>query len=165
MRVDIDLLKREIAALLIEHPELNNDIDALDMSLSSETNLDEVLNELARRYKDATCFAKALAAEIKDSNERKTRFELQAMAVKRLAAAALNAAGVRKRAVPLATFYTSDAPPKLIGDVDPKELPARFQRVSVEANKTEIKMAIEAGETIDGYMLSAGEPIMNVRVK
>lgn len=165
MNVDPDIVRREIANLLHEYPELNDDVEALDLALSSETTLDETLDELARRYKGAAAFVKALAAEIEETKARKTRFELQGEAAKRIAFALLAAAGVQKRAVPLATFYTSKGQQKVIGDADPETLPERFQRRTIEPNRTEIKKALEAGEVVDGYVLSNAEPVHNIRTK
>ena len=39
---------------------------------------------------------------------------------------------------------------EVIVDADPKDLADRFQRVKIEANKTAIKVAIEAGEEVEG---------------
>lgn len=54
--------------------------------------------------------------------------------------------------------------PRVVVRIDASELPADYQRVRVEADKTALKTALKAGETVDGVELETTEHI-RIRVK
>jgi len=52
---------------------------------------------------------------------------------------------------------------KLLGDADPASLPVQFTKIKVEVDRSQIKRALEAGETVEGFSLSNAQPALQIR--
>lgn len=75
----------------------------------------------------------------------------------------LNEVGVRSMPLPEATITVKAGVRALVGDADVANLPEQFVRVKREPNRSAIKAAIEAGQTVPGFSLSNAAPSLQVR--
>ena len=71
-----------------------------------------------------------------------------------------------ERSAPAGAFKIGrqKSPPRVLVLIDPSELPAEFQRVTVEADKTALKAAIKENGGIDGVALEESEHV-RIRVR
>jgi hypothetical protein len=75
---------------------------------------------------------------------------------------ALMAAGMQK--LKTARYTISVAKPRMSVDVTSVgDLPAQYTTITVTAKKAEIKKALDAGESVPGATLKAGEPSLVIR--
>lgn len=73
--------------------------------------------------------------------------------------------GLKSMPLPEATLSVVAGRVSVIGDGDPEILPDSLVRVKREANRSAIKAALEAGETVEGFSLSNNPPTLAVRVR
>lgn len=165
MRLDPFVVRQQIANLKVSHPDLVEDDEAWALSLESETELDEMLTRIVRRIEDA----KALALGTKDRYEelkaRKERFEARVEALRGLAFKLMEAANVRSRELPEATLSLRNGQPQIVGDADPATLPDDLCKISRTPDRTAIKDALKAGQTVPGFNLSNSQPSLSIRIK
>lgn len=161
----IDLVRQEIANLGFRFPQLVEDADAWAISIESETSTFDVLRQIERRRQEAAAFAGGLASNIAELELRKERFVEREKAMRSLAYRIMEIADLRKAEFAEATYSIRAGQQKLIGDADPKAMPAKYCRVKYELDKEKIKEALKAGEAVTGFELSNAEPSLSIRTK
>lgn len=72
--------------------------------------------------------------------------------------------GVKSMPLPEGTLSIVAGREKVMGDPDADALPDTLVRIKREPDKTAIKAALEAGETVAGYTLSNGGQTLQVKV-
>lgn len=159
------VVKREIDLLRLAHPELVEDEDAWTISVESETKLVDVLRQIERRRQEAASLAGAIAENIAALEERQKRFERREQAMRKLGFNLMQTADVRKMEMPEATYSIRNGQQKLLGDANPADLPGIYTRTKIELDKTKIKEALQAGQSVDGFNLSNAEPSLSIRTK
>lgn len=73
--------------------------------------------------------------------------------------------GLKSMPLPEATLSVVAGRVSVVGDADPEKLPDQFVRVKREANRSAIKAALEAGQSVEGFSLSNNPPSIMVRVR
>lgn len=164
-RVRLDLIRQEIANLGHRFPQLVEDADAWAISIESETSTFDVLRQIERRRQEAAAMAGALASNIAEIEVRQARFVEREKAMRSLAFRIMEIADLRKAEFPEATYSVRAGQQKVIGDADPRTMPAKYCRVKYELDKEKIKEALKAGQTVTGFELSNAEPSLSIRTK
>ncbi len=152
-----------IAAILADYPELNDDESLrLDM-LEAETNLFEVLTRLLNVEREAASMQAAIKARMDDMSARAARQAKTQAAMRALMLRLMQAAG--QSSIKLIEATVSVRPGKESVEItDEAALPARFLKVVKSPDKKAIKEVLDAGKKVKGAALKAGEPALMVRV-
>jgi hypothetical protein len=77
----------------------------------------------------------------------------------------LSEMGLKSMPLPEATLSVVAGRTAVVGEGDAETLPDKFVRVKREPNRSAIKLALEAGERVDGFSLSNNPPTLMVRVR
>lgn len=126
--------------------------------------IDDVLARLLRTMDEAKANEKAAEARIDALLLRRDRYRRQSEEYRRTVFAILEALGVRKwRNAEFSVSVADGRPSVVITDAD--ALPSQFVRTKVEPDKAALKDALEAGEVIDGAMLSNSLPTLRVSTR
>lgn len=164
MRIDPAFVEQQIASLIREYPELEDDEQLRADMVEGSTDCDEMLTAIEKRRQEAAAMAGAVATQIDDLDIRQRRFEAREKAMRTFAHRILDAAGLKKRELPIATFSVRAGTPRVV-IVNEEWLPDEFVRVKREPDKTAIKASLVIGMAVPGAALSNGEPTLSVRVK
>ena len=161
---DAEFVKTAMRSILAKYPEIEFDLDLrLDM-LEGETDLYSIVSKAVSERAEASTFASAIKERETDLASRRARYEQRADAFKSLIKDLTNVAQVDKITLPEATISTLKGRASVeVDDID--ALPQGFFKVEKKADKTAIKAAIDAGETIPGAGIIVGEPSITIRVK
>lgn len=73
--------------------------------------------------------------------------------------------GLKSMPLPEGTLSVVAGRTAVVGEGNPEALPDKFVRVKRAANRSAIKTALEAGETVEGFSLSNNPPTLMVRVR
>lgn len=117
---------------------------------------------VSRIVKEEAKAARAIAKEIEERADRKSA---KAESLDALVLQTLSDLGQKKLDAPDFSLSVVPGPSKVVGSPSPDALPDRFVRVKKEFNKTAIKAALEAGETVEGFTLSNGTPYLKANTK
>lgn len=161
---DASRVKFVINAILGQYPELADDETLRADSLEAETDMHKVISRALKERLEAASLAEATKTRITDLSDRKARFERKADAMKDLIKGLMDAADLDKMTLPEATLSVT-APRASVNVLDINELPQGYYAVERKADKTAIKKAIEAGETIPGAELQIGLSGLTIRTK
>jgi hypothetical protein len=160
-----DYIQQEIAALLIAHPELEEDEILRADSIEGETSAFEFLSKIIRMIGAAQSLTSGTADYIAELQERKARMERREAGLRSLIFKVMNTADLKKVELPEATLSIRAGQQKVV-IVNERELPTEFFRLPPpEPDKNLIKAALKSGETILGAVLSNAEPTLAIRVK
>ncbi len=162
LRIDADFATAQIGALIAAYPELQDDEQLLRDALEGETDFDRVMPKLLNQFLDRVAMKEATASQLSDLRERASRFDRNADALKLLMFRLLNAAGLSKLELPVATLSVRDGS-QSVSVIDEQMLPQGF--FTRTPDKTAIKKAILAGEGPPGAELVRGEPSLSIRTK
>jgi hypothetical protein len=165
MNLDPRVIRMQIQNLKITHPELMEDDDAWELSLESETDLDELLTKIIRRIEDTKALVIGTKDRFEELKTRKERFETRIDGLRTLLFKMMEAADLKKRELPEATLSMHSGQKQLIGDADPTTLPDDLCKISRSPDRTAIKDALKAGKTVPGYSLSNSQPTLSIRIK
>jgi hypothetical protein len=103
---DIEKARAEIRNLIHLYPELEqDDVLRADM-LEGETSLNDVIDSLLRRIKEAQTLSNAVTDEMGMLQERQTRFEMRALNLRKAIFHILEDAGLMKLERPRGTVST-----------------------------------------------------------
>ena len=155
-------LEREIELLLEQFPQLKDDQDLLADMLEGQTDFNEVIASLAKDIKMAKANAAGIKELTKELKERQARFEAKEEFCRSLILKLMEAAGVRKLTLPVATVNITNVSPSVV-IVDESAIPDVFMRIKKEPNKTAIKAALETGQAISGAVMSNGSTTVSIR--
>ena len=124
---------------------------------STLENVEDELEVKAENYaiimKELDAQAKAIKEEEDRLAQRRKSLESNSKWLKEQLEYAMNLQGKRKFKTNLFSFGVQNNPKSVKLDVDSSLLDERFQKITITADKTAIKKALEAGETIDGAEL------------
>lgn len=126
---------------------------------ASETDLNTRLMSMARVVRRKQAMADAMKAIIEEDKARMERHLKAVETIKKKIAWAYQESGQTKPLETAAvTISMRKGGKKVVGSADASSLPERFRRVKIEADKEEIKKALEANETVEGFSLANSEP-------
>jgi hypothetical protein len=163
-RIDPTFVLAQIELLRLRYPQIWDDDDTLGIGLEGETDLHEVLAIVVLRMRNAEALAIGDNVLINDLKERRDRFNDRYEAMRTLAFKLMDAAGVRKLELPIATLSIRAGVPRVI-ITDETLLPPDCVRIRTEPDRVAIKEQLMRGEPVAGAELSNSEPQLAVRVK
>ncbi len=161
---DAETVKTAIRAMFARFPELQDDEEFRADVLEGETDLHSIVAKAINERAEASTFAAAIKQRETDLAARRDRYEQKADAFKSLIKDLMETAQVDKITLPEATISTVKGRTS-VDVTDIEALPQGYFKVERKADKTAIKAAIEAGNTIPGAELTTGEPTISIRVK
>ena len=165
MRLDPAVVKQQIDNLRAAYPELVEDGDAWLLALESETELDRLLTAVVRQIEDAKALAAGSSERMTELQQRCERFKHRVESLRNVAFKMLDASGLPKIELPEATLSIRKGQPQLVGEVSADELPDSLCKVSRAVDRTKVKDALKAGQTVPGYELSNSPPSLSIRIK
>ena len=156
-------LKRE----LVEVYHLTDDDPALFDTLDGQAELADRLRDLLRYRRQKLADADALKTIIKEMQDRLARLQSSADGIGRAVAHCMLMADIKNLPAPDFTASVRYSKPPLSGadTLDADKLPDRFVRITRAVNRTAIRDALEAGETLEGVYLGNPQPTLTVRTK
>lgn len=161
--IDVQTVRQQIDRLLLQYPELADDLWLLADTLEGETELHSVLTRLVREHRDASTFADAIAAQERVLLERRRRFERREDAHRSLILSLMAAAQQQKIMLPEATLSVTNVAPKPIVD-DEALVPDALCRFKRSPDMSAIKEAMQAGD-VPGVHMDNGGVTLAIRTK
>lgn len=165
MRLDPHIIRMQIQNLKVLHPELMEDDEAWELSLESETDIDDLLTKIVRRIEDTKALVIGTKDRFEELKTRKERFETRIEGLRTLLFKMMEAADLKKRELPEATLSMRNGQQQLTGDADPTTLPDELCKISRDPDRAAIKDALKTGQTVPGYSLSNSQPTLSIRIK
>jgi hypothetical protein len=162
--LDLKYIQDEITALLLAHPELDEDEVLRRDSIEGETGAFEFLSEIVRKIGATAAIASGTADYIGELQERKQRLDRREYALRALIFKVMNTAEIKKVELPEATLSIRSGVPKVV-IVNEHELPIEFMRIKKEPDKSLIKAALVANQNVYGAVLSNSEAVLSIRTK
>lgn len=160
--MDTQQVKANIAALMSEYPELQDDEELHFDMLEGETDLNEIITRILSEKLEADAMADAVKSRMTDLQARKQRYEKKGQMMRGLIKSLMDTAQIDKMTLPEASLSIRQSPVS-VDVTDLEALPQGFFKVERKADKTAIKTAIKAGEEIPGAELVEGSPTLSVR--
>lgn len=164
LHADASRVRFVVTAILQQYPELAEDETLRADSLEAETDLHKVISRALKERIEANSMAEAIKGVIGDMSARKGRFERKADAMKDLIKGLMDVADLDKLTLPEATLSVT-SPRLSVNVTDVNELPQGFYAVERKADKTAIKTALEAGQSVPGAELQIGLSGLTIRTK
>jgi hypothetical protein len=165
MNLDPTIIRRQLENLKVSYPEILEDDEAWQMSLESETDLPALMTAIVRKIEDAKALAVGTKDRLEELEKRKARFEDRVEAMRQLAFKMMQAAEVSKLELAEATLSLRNGAQQIVGEADPSALPDELCKISRSPDRTKIKDALKAGQTVPGFSLSNAAPSLSIRVK
>lgn len=162
--INPEVVKAQIAGLLVRFPELQDDEEALALSLESETDAATLLNQIIAKEREAKALSAGISNWISDLRSRMDRYDRRQEALRALAFRLMEIAGLKKLELPLATIVIGAGRPKVV-ITDAAALPSCYLRSKPEPDKVYIGDMIKAGHTVPGAEISNAEPVLSIHVK
>jgi hypothetical protein len=163
MRLDPHIIKAQINALKVAHPDLLEDDEAWALTLESETDLDGMLTSIVRRIEDTKALVIGTKDRFDELKSRKDRFENRVEALRSLAFKLMEAANVSKLELPEATLSLRNVAPAVV-IVDEEKLPDIACKFERKPDKAKIKELLSTG-MVAGAAMSNGGKTVSIRVK
>ncbi|MBF9050664.1 hypothetical protein GTA62_14580 [Roseobacter sp. HKCCD9010] len=138
-----------------------DDMTLLD-TLDGEIDTGDLLDALIADERAAEAMQKAIADQMKGMAERKERFARRQAASRSAMMRVMEAAGVRKAERPRATISLAVGRTK-VDITDLETVPTQLCQMKKQPDRTAIKKALEAGETVPGAELVTGGDTLTVR--
>lgn len=164
LQADASYVKKAVHDLLTAYPELAEDEELKLDTLEGETDFNRIVTRCLNERLEADTLAKAIKEREGELRERRSRFERKADAMKKLIKDMMDSADIDKLTLPEATLSVT-SPRTSVNVLDVEELPQGYYKTTRSADKTAIKSALEAGETIPGAELALGESGLTIRTK
>lgn len=142
---EIGRIAEQLAVLCDDDEQLFADM------LEGETDLHSIIGKLHNQIASDGELITGIAERMSDLSERKRRLSDRQTATKAAIGKFLRAAMLHKIELPEATYSVRDGKPKL-DIVDPEAVPADFQRVKTEPDKTKINEAFADAETLPNWL-------------
>ena len=163
-RIEARFVQQRIDALQASHPELSEDMEALALSLESETDLHELLARLVDAEREAKAMEAAISERLASLTKRRDRYKRAKDAHRALMLSLIEHAGVSKVTLPEATIsLTRRAPEPRVIDID--ALPSVCSRIEKKPDMGAIKNACAAGQMPSGVVMSNGSTSLTIRSK
>lgn len=164
LRLNADIVKAQIARLLVDCPDLREDDEALVLSLESETDALKLCNRLARNIRKVQHDNEAVAAYIKELHWRQEKLDRRIIAYKHTLIQIMEAAGIKS--LPLAIGTLSLRPNRHVIITDREAIPQIYRRFQDwEPEKKVIAAELRSGNHVPGAVLSNPEPSLSLRMK
>jgi len=141
-------IDEKILSLVDEETGEIADLEALE---ALEMERDAKISNIGCWIKDLKAEAEAIKAEKQNLEKRQKVAENKAEQLKGFLTRYLNGAKYKDARVSIS--YRSSVSTEVDEALDLNKLPEEFKKVKVEANKTAIKEALQAGEVIEGCRL------------
>jgi hypothetical protein len=164
-QLDPTVIRRQIENLKVSFPDLAGDDESWQMSLESETDLAELLTNLVRKIDDAKALVIGTKDRFEELEQRKARFEHRIDALRQLAFKLMQSAEVTKLELPEATLSLRNGAQQLVGEADATTLPDELCKISRNPDRTKIKEALKAGQTVPGFSTVERTPSLSIRIK
>jgi len=162
-RLDPQVIRQQIANLLLQWPELaEDDVLRADM-IEGETDAIDFLRQVERKRQEAACMAGAIASNIAEQGLRQARYVRREQVMRELEFKVLQAADLKKAELPEATLSVRAGVPKVIV-TDEVALPEQLFRVTRSPDKAAIKEWLAKGP-VPGAEMSNSEPVLSIRTK
>lgn len=164
MTFNLKTIRDEIIALLLAHPELDEDeILRADM-IEGSTSAHEFVSILLRKIGATQALTEGTRAYVAELRERVERLERREQALRQLIRKVLEAANLPRMDRPEATVSMKAGVPRTLitSEVD---LPIEFWRIRRDPDLTKIKVALKDGVHVPGAVLSNPEMVLSIRVK
>lgn len=144
-----------------------DDEDLIADVIEGESDAMEAVSRLLRWMAEKQSHAAILGDLVSSYGARKKRYEEAVKTARGALARFMDETGLTRIERPEATLSMRQTGPSFIfaADLDPSSLPPQFQKVTIEADRDEIKKAVLAGEEVPGVTLSNGGMSLAVRVK
>jgi hypothetical protein len=167
MRRNLDptIIRQQIENLKVSHPALVEDDEAWQMSLESETDINDLLTTIVRRIEDTKALVIGTKDRFEELKARKDRFEHRIEALRELAFKVMQTAEVAKLELPECTLSLRAGQQQLVGEFDPNALPDSLVKISRTVDRAAVKDAIKNGVAVPGFELTNGPPSITIRVK
>lgn len=165
MRLDPRVVRLQIDNLKLSYPSLVEDDEAWQMSLESETDVHEFLRNIVWKIDDTKALVIGTKDRFDELKSRKDRYETRIEALRELAFKVMQSTELAKLELPEATLSLRAGTQQLIGDGDPASLPDSLCKISRSPDRTAIKDALKAGQTVPGFELSNSPPTLSIRTK
>lgn len=144
--------------------ELTDDEEVRYDTLDGQVDLDRLFGDLLKAEAEANAMADMNEALERQYGDRAKACRLRADKTRAAMQRLMDAAGLQKVKHPYGTLSIGKGRVKLVLD-EGFEPPQGYARVTVSPDKTAIKKALEAGETMPGARLEEGDPVLTVRRK
>lgn len=165
MRLDPRVVRLQIDNLKLSYPSLVEDDEAWQVSLESETDVHEFLRKIVWEIDDTKALIIGTKDRFDELKSRKDRYETRIEALRELAFKVMQSTELAKLELPEATLSLRAGTQQLIGDGDPASLPDSLCKISRSPDRTAIKDALKAGQTVPGFELSNSPPTLSIRTK
>ena len=158
-----DILKRDIRAMLAEHPVLAEDEQLRADMLDAELDFPEAIERIVKRLRKREAYAAANDALVSQYDAEAGRHRAAALGQRRPILTLLEAAQIARVRLPNIGGLVSlaQSQPKVI-ITDEAAIPGELMRVTREPNKKAIGERLKAGEAIPGACLSNAEPYVRI---
>lgn len=157
---------REVANLTARLRDLcGDDEQAFIDTLDGESDVIEAARRVVRWLHEQGAQSTACKGLASTYGARASVFEERVERARTALFHFLSEMGLKSMPLPEATLSIVAGRVSVTGEGDPETLPERFVRVKREANRSAIKAALEAGETVEGFALSNNAPTLMVRVR
>ncbi|MBA3241602.1 MAG: siphovirus Gp157 family protein [Acidobacteria bacterium] len=163
-KLAVEEIRRQVAQLILLHPQLAEDEVLRADSIEGETNLFELMDVLIDKMQDADAMVEAIQRRAEKITNRQERYLNRKLAMRDLIFTLMQAADVTKIERPEATLSIRKLAAKVV-ITDEESLPPYYLRNNPTPDKTKIKEALQLGEEIPGACLSNGSVSLSVRVK
>ena len=161
-KFDPIFVQQQIAALLLAHPELEEDEQLRADMIEGVTDTFEFLAAIVRKIGATQAIAAGTAEYIGQLQERKARLERREYVLRQLIHKVMDAGHLTKAELPEATLSIRNGVPKVV-IVNEHEIPDQYMRIRKEPDKTAIKNAMKYGNYIPGAAISNAEPTLQIR--
>ena len=154
--------------LLRRFPELSEDRETLEDTLSGISDFDRAVETVVNSIADDETMADAIIAGMKAMETRLERYKARVASKRAAVASAMEAADVRKFTFPRATVSLGKAPDKVMVIVE-SAIPADFwveqPPPPPKLDKRLLLSALKDGATVPGAVLSNGGAQLSIRTK
>ena len=152
---ELDASLRVLEQVVDEGGEISPELMDLALNVLG-SQVETKMENIAKLMRNWEGESDAIDAEIKRLRDRKSVIDKAADRLKEYALSCLQAAQMRRIKLPLVTAYIGTTSYVDLA-VSPEELPEEFRRIKVEADKTAIKKALDAGQEIPGAAMAERE--------
>jgi hypothetical protein len=148
--------------LLHEDPDLAADETALRDTLDGETDVFDVIRQLARFALEAEAMAEVCGARADAIMARGKRFRAREQYARQAIFGMMEALGEKKVENPEFTLSLRAGRPGVV-ITDETAIPDHFMRVTREPDRAAIGAALKAGQVVDGAELQNGMPSLAIK--
>jgi len=166
MLLNKDIVRQQIEQMKLRAPELADDLEAIELSLESETDALTLIDQEIESEANDAHLCGAIESRIAEMKERSDRIARRGKAHREIVLAIMRAAGVKKLERPMATISVVKGRESVVvadeAAVDDEYCETKVIRT---VSKTKLKAAIESGKQINYATIQEGQPTLAIRRK